>query len=229
MFRAPGPITVFASHNALIPRLLYGASVPSDTKMHLHKRPVKRASQLTPRPPLGSAKDKQCIRRHQRVKVMYSSCFSVLPVEMSGQIPWFGVGVWKQRAAQYELSALSHPTSKTIANMVAISFPFRKHGKGDWNEKYHKNMDDMEMRHRDSLVSIATGYGLDFPGSILRRIRFFFSPQRQVWLWGPPSFLSSGYRRRFRRIKPASRWILSPTSGETFAPPYVFMAWCLIS
>jgi hypothetical protein len=43
------------------------------------------------------------------------------------------------------------------------------------------------MRSLDSSVGIATGYGLDGPGSNLGRGKFFFFPQRSDRLWGPPS------------------------------------------
>jgi hypothetical protein len=44
----------------------------------------------------------------------------------------------------------------------------------------------------DSSVGIATGYWLDGRGSTSDRSkRLFFSPQRQVRLWGPPSLLSN--------------------------------------
>jgi hypothetical protein len=47
---------------------------------------------------------------------------------------------------------------------------------------------------RDNSVVIATGYGLDGQGSIPGIAKFFFSPQRQDWLWSLPSRLSNGYR-----------------------------------
>jgi hypothetical protein len=45
---------------------------------------------------------------------------------------------------------------------------------------------------RDSSVGIVTGYGLDSLGSIPGKAISFSSPQRPVWLWGPPNLLSSG-------------------------------------
>jgi hypothetical protein len=53
---------------------------------------------------------------------------------------------------------------------------------------------------RDSAVGIATGYELEGRGVGVRVpvwARFFFSPRRSDRLWGPPSLLSSGYRRLF--------------------------------
>jgi hypothetical protein len=57
---------------------------------------------------------------------------------------------------------------------------------------------------RDSVVGIATSYGLDdrevgvrVPGS-----RIFSSPRRPDRLWGPPSLLSNWYRR----LTPGVKW-----------------------
>jgi hypothetical protein len=47
----------------------------------------------------------------------------------------------------------------------------------------------------DSSVGIATGYGLDSPGSIPGMARCFSSPQCPDQLWGPPSLLPTGYPR----------------------------------
>jgi len=44
---------------------------------------------------------------------------------------------------------------------------------------------------RRSSVGIATGYGLDGPGSNLGGARFSARPDRP---WGPPSLLENGYR-----------------------------------
>ena len=45
---------------------------------------------------------------------------------------------------------------------------------------------------RDSSVGLATGYGLDGPGSNPGGVEIFRTrPDRP---WGPPSFLYSGYR-----------------------------------
>jgi hypothetical protein len=54
----------------------------------------------------------------------------------------------------------------------------------------------------DSVVDIATGYGLDGEGVGVRvpvEARIFSSPLRPDRLWGPPSLLSNRYRRLFRR------------------------------
>jgi hypothetical protein len=50
---------------------------------------------------------------------------------------------------------------------------------------------------RDSVVGIATGYGLGdrrVGVRVLVGARFFSSPRRPDRFWGPPSLLSSGYR-----------------------------------
>jgi hypothetical protein len=57
----------------------------------------------------------------------------------------------------------------------------------------------LHMKSRDSVVCIATGYGLDDGGVEVRvpvGSRIFYSPHRPDWLWGPPN-LSSGYRGLF--------------------------------
>jgi hypothetical protein len=57
-------------------------------------------------------------------------------------------------------------------------------------------------RSRDSVVSIATGFGLDdrvFGIRVPVRSRIFSSPRRPDLLWGSPSFLFNGYRGLFPR------------------------------
>jgi hypothetical protein len=49
------------------------------------------------------------------------------------------------------------------------------------------------VRSRDNSVGVATGYGLDGPGSIPSRVKIYFSPQHPDRLWDPPSLLSNGY------------------------------------
>jgi hypothetical protein len=59
---------------------------------------------------------------------------------------------------------------------------------------------------RDSIVGIATGYGLDDRGDGVRvpvGSRIFSSPRRPDRLWGPPNGLSNGYRGFFPRGKAA--------------------------
>jgi hypothetical protein len=57
-------------------------------------------------------------------------------------------------------------------------------------------------RGRDSVAGIETGYGLDDRGVGVRvpiGSRIFSSPRRPDRLWGPPNFLSNGYRVLFPR------------------------------
>jgi hypothetical protein len=58
------------------------------------------------------------------------------------------------------------------------------------------------LRSRDSVVGIATGYGLDDIGFGVRvpvESRNFFSPRRPDRLWGPFNLLYKGYLGLFPR------------------------------
>jgi hypothetical protein len=87
----------------------------------------------------------------------------------------------------------------------------------------------LPTRSRDTVVGIATGYGLDDREVGVRvpvRSRTFSSPCLPDRLWGPPNFLSNGYRGpgcEADHSLPASAevkkmWIYIST------PPYAFMA-----
>jgi hypothetical protein len=95
----------------------------------------------------------------------------------------------------------------------------------------------IRKRSRDSVVGIATGYGLDYRGVGVRvpvGSRIFSSPRSSDRLWGSPNLLSSGLPgalspgvkqpgREANHSPPASAdvkkmWI------STSTPPYAFMA-----
>jgi hypothetical protein len=88
------------------------------------------------------------------------------------------------------------------------------------------------MRSRDSVVGIATGYGLDDRGVEVRvpvGSIIFCVPRHPDWFWGPPSLLSSGYPGVKRPGREADH--SSPTSTDVkntwmyaSTPRYVFMA-----
>jgi hypothetical protein len=91
-------------------------------------------------------------------------------------------------------------------------------------------------RSWDSVVGIATGYGLDDRGVGVRApvgSRIFSSPLRPDRLWSPPNLLSNGYRGSFTGVKRQGRAAdhSPPTSIEvkkmwiyTSTLPYAFMA-----
>jgi hypothetical protein len=84
---------------------------------------------------------------------------------------------------------------------------------------------------RDSGVGIATSYGLDdrvVRAQVPVGVRIFTSPRHPDRLWGPPNFLSNGYRWLSPRGREADH--TPPTSAEvkkmwiyTSTPPYAFM------
>jgi hypothetical protein len=87
-------------------------------------------------------------------------------------------------------------------------------------------------RSWDSIVGIATGYGLDDRGVGVRvPVGKFSSPRLPDRLWGPSNLVSNGYRG-----KAAGAWAdHSPTSAEVkkmwiYATilPCTFLAYCLI-
>jgi hypothetical protein len=91
------------------------------------------------------------------------------------------------------------------------------------------------LRSRDSVVGIATGYGLDDRGigvPVPVGSRIFSSPRRPDRLWGPPNLLSNGYREgAFPGGKAAGAWswplqlvLRSRKYGSIhLLPPYAFM------
>jgi hypothetical protein len=96
------------------------------------------------------------------------------------------------------------------------------------------------MEGRDSVVGIASGYGLDDRGVGVRvpvRARLFHSPSNPGRIWGPLSLLSNGYRGLFPpEVKRPGREAdhSPPTNAEVkntwiyiSTSPYVFVEYCL--
>jgi hypothetical protein len=116
-----------------------------------------------------------------------------------------------------------------------------------WNKRITYYLHDSrtelhKIRSRDSVVGVATGYGLDNRVARVRvpaGSRIFNSPYCPDRLLGPSSLLSNGYRRALspgvKRQGHAANHS-PPTSAEAkimsiyiSTPPCAFMAWCLIS
>jgi hypothetical protein len=84
---------------------------------------------------------------------------------------------------------------------------------------------------RDSVVGIATGYGLDDQGVGVRvpvGVRIFTSSCRPDRLWGPPNLLTNGYRGgsfpgREAHHSPPDSAEVKKTWIYTSTPPLVFM------
>jgi hypothetical protein len=71
------------------------------------------------------------------------------------------------------------------------------------------NLLSKTQKIRDSIVGIATSYGLDDRRVWVRALiwsRIFSSPRRPERFWGSPSLLANGYRRLFPRGKAAGAW-----------------------
>jgi hypothetical protein len=75
----------------------------------------------------------------------------------------------------------------------------------------HENKFHIHTHHKgeDSAVGIASSYGMD-DWAVRARVpvgaRIFFSARRPDRLWGPPSFLSNGYRGSISEGKAAGAW-----------------------
>jgi hypothetical protein len=128
----------------------------------------------------------------------------------------------RDRSVNLILSVRSDCSSQCIASANIIHI----------NTHQRERENTMFIFIYDSAVGIATGYGMDNRGVGVRvpvRSRIFSSPLRPDRLWGPPSFLSNGYRGQKRQGREADH--SPPASAEvkktwlyTSTPPYVFMA-----
>jgi hypothetical protein len=66
----------------------------------------------------------------------------------------------------------------------------------------HFHCSESNLKSRDSVVGIVTGYWVDDRGVAVRVLvgsRIFTSPCCSDWLWGPPSLLCDGYGFFFSR------------------------------
>jgi hypothetical protein len=66
----------------------------------------------------------------------------------------------------------------------------------DKSRTYSMHAEVRMLKFQDSVVGIATAYGLHDKGvgvGVPVGSRIFFSPRRPDRLWGPPSLLYSGY------------------------------------
>jgi hypothetical protein len=84
-------------------------------------------------------------------------------------------------ARSQSLYRVRYPGSLLFCHVLSVSFVCKQSG----------------TTSRDSSVPTATSYGLDGPGLIPGRTRFFSSSQCPKRLRGPPSLLSNGYRGLF--------------------------------
>jgi hypothetical protein len=105
------------------------------------------------------------------------------------------------------------------------------------NEEFILIITNIENRSRDSVVGIATGYGLNGRGVGVRvpvEERIFVSPCRPDRFWGPPNLLCNGYRGA---LSPKVKWPgreadhSLPANAEAkktwiyiFTSPYAFVA-----
>jgi hypothetical protein len=91
-----------------------------------------------------------------------------------------------------DIDTLSYP--QTFCPVTSSTVTHRKH--------CHHSVLCLTKMSRDSAVGIATAYGLEDRGVEFRvplGSRIFSSPRRPDRLWGPPSFLTNGYRGLFPR------------------------------
>jgi hypothetical protein len=112
---------------------------------------------------------------------------------------------------------IKHNNPKTFTVMEGYSNSIQCENNPSSSYNAIKHIKNESVRSRDSVVDIATGYGLDDRGvgvPVPVKSRILFSLRRPGQFWGPRNTLSSGYRGLF------------PRGICTSTLPYAFIAQC---
>jgi hypothetical protein len=86
---------------------------------------------------------------------------------------------------------------------MCLLLPFNRHSCDECSQLFQKQlasyMLSKNLMRWDSLVGIATGYGLDGPG-LIHGSAVLSSLQSPAQIWGPHNLLSNGYQGLFPRV-----------------------------